>query len=101
MDQIKEEPEEFHRVKFIFLCTEGVRHFREKDFEKLRVILKKKNIHLLVFNIANQNLNMLYLRKLQQLSPLSQFFLNEKEFFDYLDKLRGQQFMKKIYVEFF
>jgi hypothetical protein len=53
VDKIPEEPEEYDKAKYICLFSEGIRNYNADEYKKLAVLLKKKNINLLVYNIAN------------------------------------------------
>ncbi|CAD8197790.1 unnamed protein product [Paramecium pentaurelia] len=100
IDNIDEEKDE-HTIRYVCIFSEGVHNYNQMSIDRLKSLIEKKNIHLLVFNIANQNMNMLYLKQLSQVSSESRFFTNEIEIKDFFSKLRTNDFTKRVYLEFF
>ncbi|CAD8119476.1 unnamed protein product [Paramecium sonneborni] len=100
IENIEEEKDE-HTVRYVCIFSEGVHNYNQMSIDRLKSLIEKKNIHLLVFNIANQNMNMLYLKQLSQVSSESKFFTNETEIKDFFSKLRTNDFTKRVYLEFF
>ncbi|CAK59555.1 unnamed protein product (macronuclear) [Paramecium tetraurelia] len=100
IDNIDEEKDE-HTIRYVCIFSEGVHNYNQMSIDRLKSLIEKKNIHLLVFNIANQNMNMLYLKQLAQVSSESRFFTNENEIKDFFSKLRTNDFTKRVYLEFF
>lgn len=101
VETIKEEEEDANKQKFICLFSEGVKKFQMEEYEKIKTILKKKNIDLMVFNIANQNANMLYLKLLSEATPYSQFFTTDQEMVKFFQDFRHKLYQKRLYLEFF
>ncbi|CAD8104934.1 unnamed protein product [Paramecium sonneborni] len=100
IDNIHEEIDE-HTIRYVCIFSEGVHNYNQMSIDRLKSLIEKKNVHLLVFNIANQNMNMLYLKQLSQVSSESKFFTNETEIKDFFSKLRTNDFTKRVYLEFF
>ncbi|CAD8198667.1 unnamed protein product [Paramecium octaurelia] len=100
IDNIDEEKDE-HTIRYVCIFSEGVHNYNQMSIDRLKSLIEKKNIHLLIFNIANQNMNMLYLKQLSSVSSESRFFTNEIEIKDFFSKLRTNDFTKRVYLEFF
>jgi hypothetical protein len=55
----------------------------------------------MVFNIANQNANMLYLKLLSEATPQSQFFTSDEEMINFFQIYSLKQNARRLYLEFF
>ncbi|CAD8096003.1 unnamed protein product [Paramecium sonneborni] len=89
------------RYKFICLFTEVNKKMSEKSELKLRQVLEKNQVDLMVFNIANQNANMLELKKISKITPRSIFVNATANLEQLFGKSRQNQLQKKMYLEFF
>ncbi|CAD8161054.1 unnamed protein product [Paramecium pentaurelia] len=89
------------RYKFICIFTEINKHMCQKQEEKLKQLLEKNQVDLMVFNIANQNANMLELKKLSKITPRSIFVNATANLEQLFGKSRQNQLQKKMYLEFF
>ncbi|CAD8111358.1 unnamed protein product [Paramecium sonneborni] len=100
IDMISEEKDD-QVLRYVCVFSEGVKNYNQMSINRLQSLIKKKNIHLLIFNIANQNMNMLYLKQLANVSEQSQFFTNERDIETFFDQLKRNDFNKRVYLEFF
>ncbi|CAD8181039.1 unnamed protein product [Paramecium pentaurelia] len=89
------------RYKFICIFTEINKKMSEKQEISLRQVLEKNQVDLMVFNIANQNANMLELKKLSKITPRSIFVNATANLEQLFGKSRQNQLQKKMYLEFF
>ncbi|CAD8200890.1 unnamed protein product [Paramecium octaurelia] len=89
------------RYKFICIFTEINRKMSDKQELHLRQVLEKNQVDLMVFNIANQNANMLELKKLSKITPRSIFVNATANLEQLFGKSRQNQLQKKMYLEFF
>ncbi|CAD8066571.1 unnamed protein product [Paramecium primaurelia] len=87
--------------KFICIFTEINNKMSEKQFLKLRQVLEKNQVDLMVFNIANQNANMLELKRLSKITKRSIFVNATANLEQLFGKSRQHQLQKKMYLEFF
>ncbi|CAD8196015.1 unnamed protein product [Paramecium octaurelia] len=100
IDMINEEKDD-QVLRYVCVFSEGVRNYNQMSINRLQSLIKKKNIHLLIFNIANQNMNMLYLKQLANVSEESKFFTNERDIETFFQQLKRNDFNKRVYLEFF
>ncbi|CAD8194998.1 unnamed protein product [Paramecium octaurelia] len=89
------------RYKYICIFTEINIKMSEKQFLKLKQVLEKNKVDLMVFNIANQNANMLELKRLSNITPRSIFVNATANLEQLFGKSRQHQLQKKMYLEFF
>ncbi|CAD8121849.1 unnamed protein product [Paramecium sonneborni] len=100
IDMISQEKDD-QVLRYVCVFSEGVKNYNQMSINRLQSLIKKKNIHLLIFNIANQNMNMLYLKQLANVSDESKFFTNERDIETFFDQLKRNDFNKRVYLEFF
>lgn len=72
-----------------------------KQQQVLQKLLLDNQVDLLVFNIANQNANMLDLKQLSKITPKSMFVNANSSLETIFGHSRQNQIQKKMYLEFF
>ncbi|CAD8199990.1 unnamed protein product [Paramecium pentaurelia] len=99
-DKIEDEEEVKSQLRIIVLFAEMVKDYTQQNIEILKQIMNKRKIHIIIVQIANQNLNRIYLEALADLTPQS-CILKQNQIVKYFQQLRPSPYIKKEYIEFF
>ncbi|CAD8121791.1 unnamed protein product [Paramecium sonneborni] len=99
-DKIEDEEDVKSQLRVIILFAEMVKDYTQQNIEILKQIMKKRKIHIIIIQIANQNLNKIYLEALADLTPQS-CILKQNQIVKYFEQIRPSPYIKREYIEFF